>query len=306
MYGDPSAVLETIAQVAPAQEVTVEAAAYPRSELDAALEEAIANGGMLANGVQVDSAYAEPDGSLITVTTDPSASAMRMAPVELQGIPVAFEGGTAPVAATRLRTTGQVFAGGYMQGQGACTTGFPIRRVADAEPGMLSADHCGAALNASWWWGNAQNVTVGFTTGWAGGGSDHEIWRQTQNQSVYTLVGASTVSNSVLPIRGYYSAVFGDSVCYNGSRSGTVCNNAVTGTNQAICYIGTGQCYTGLTATSQTQGIPAAGNGDSGGPVIGFGNWPDGTPGAYGAGIISGMVNPGDVCTGDPATATRR
>lgn len=51
----------------------------------------------------------------------------------------------------------------------------------------------------------------------------------------------------------------------------------------------------------QQDGISAAGNGDSGGPVVAARNGY-----AYAAGIISGILGRGNNCQGVPATETRK
>lgn len=55
-------------------------------------------------------------------------------------------------------------------------------------------------------------------------------------------------------------------------------------------------CYNNIVATQQISGIPAAGRGDSGGPVYYANN------GVYAAGIISGVRNATSTCTGDPGS----
>ncbi|OII18441.1 hypothetical protein BIV01_02540 [Curtobacterium sp. MCBA15_013] len=65
--------------------------------------------------------------------------------------------------------------------------------------------------------------------------------------------------------------------------------------NQSICYPADALCYTGQVYTNQTQNKPAAGQGDSGGPV--FATNKAGQPiGTYAAGIISGIFGNSTTC----------
>ena len=105
------------------------------------------------------------------------------------------------------------------------------------------------------------------------------------------------------PINGYFAAVVGQHVCYNGAYSGSVCSNEVTGTNYETCYGGSLPCCR-LTRTQHVLGTPAVGNGDSGGPVGITGARPsDDRFGFYGTGIISGMTNETATCTGEPGNS---
>jgi len=63
------------------------------------------------------------------------------------------------------------------------------------------------------------------------------------------------------------------------------------------CYSGL-PCYYGLTRTFQSSGIPAAGNGDSGGPVFQIFNI-NGEGHVYASGVVSGVYNYSSVCTGE-------
>ncbi len=122
------------------------------------------------------------------------------------------------------------------------------------------------------------------------------------SKAPYVYVGVYN-GNAIAPIAGYTGTPqVGNSVCYTGTQSGQVCSNTVTRVNQYICYSYIpAQCYGGLTVTEQSNGVPAAGNGDSGGPVISaIGGV------AYASGIISGISNPGSNCTGKPSTDTRK
>lgn len=87
-----------------------------------------------------------------------------------------------------------------------------------------------------------------------------------------------------------------NSVCYSGSFTGTICSNKVSAVNQTVCYEFL-QCYGGLAITDQISGYPAAGNGDSGGPVVSVAGGS-----AYASGIISGIQNYSANCIGIPGS----
>jgi hypothetical protein len=97
-------------------------------------------------------------------------------------------------------------------------------------------------------------------------------------------------SNSGAGIKGAIPPILNDYWCYSGAPSGTVCNNKVTQLNMTVCYEVT-QCYRNLAYSEQMDSIPAAGQGDSGGPAIAARNGY-----AYAAGIISGIRNAGYMC----------
>ena len=132
--------------------------------------------------------------------------------------------------------------------------------------------------------------------------ADLEIYLGTTPGSFipYVYTGNNTDNYSVAPIRGYYNAAVGDRLCYSGAFSGLVCNNEVTSTGVYRCYEFI-QCYW-LGTTKNVNGVPSVGNGDSGGPVVAFAQRADGTIGAYGVGVNSGIFNvtkESTNCTGD-------
>lgn len=178
-------------------------------------------------------------------------------------------------------------------------------RVSDGKYGNISADHCTGAIDETWTWG-AGSIVVGKSTGHASpGDTDLEVFLGTEAGKFlpYVYVGNNNDSSTVVPIRGYFNAVVGDGICYSGSRSGLICGNEVESTGVLICFSFL-QCYWNG-QTTQINAVPAAGNGDSGGPSFTLVQRADGTVGAYGNGIISGMPipTPGPEytnCSGDP------
>ena len=179
-----------------------------------------------------------------------------------------------------------------------------MQRYQDGQPNSLTADHCTDAQGEDWRWGGG-SISIGSSTFQAAGDTDLELYIEPSQLSAWMLVGASTDSSTVAPIRGYIAPVGGNSVCYNGSRSGVVCQNVLENNDFYSC-VAVLQCYWTRWST-QSNGTPSSGNGDSGGPVTIFVlRSSDNTIGAYGVGVISMMSNPGSNCTGDPSTATRQ
>lgn len=186
-------------------------------------------------------------------------------------------------------------------GNMACSTGYPVMRYQDSQYNMITADHCTDQQGVNWNWGGGSH-TVGTSTFQAAGDTDLELFIEPASLSTWIFVGNNNDVSSVLPIRGYVSPVGGNSVCYSGSRSGLVCGNTLNSSDTYNC-IGFLQCYWTRWST-QVDGTPAAGNGDSGGPVfVPLRRADDNTIGAYGIGIVS-MI-PGNspaTCTGDPGS----
>lgn len=101
---------------------------------------------------------------------------------------------------------------------------------------------------------------------------------------------ASYVNGAVRPILGHM-------YCISGARSGLVCRNIVTSMNQSIGYPANLVCYTGQVYTNQESRVPAAGQGDSGGPA--FATSSGASVGIYACGIISGIFGNSTVCTAE-------
>lgn len=189
-----------------------------------------------------------------------------------------------------------------------CTTGFAVGYMSGSTlvTKNLTADHCGPT-SATWRTGISSSTPIlGGFIDTNSGGSDLKL--------ISTMAGVSTSfgpviyngnenSNTGLGIAGAVPPILNDYWCYSGSQSGIICNNKVTQVNQYICYGigGLGPCYGQQAVSVQQDGISAAGNGDSGGPVVAERN-----SYAYAAGIISGIRNAGTNCQGKPASETRK
>lgn len=289
-------------------QVRVTRSAHPKAAVQAAIRAIVNDPGVRKHGAFVAETIPSEDGSRIDVgiAGAGAAAAVRGLGGSILGIEVEAAVVEAPIAATRNRTVAPVLSGQYMQNaSSSCTTGFWIGK-STGERALISADHCGGTVGETWYYGGGTTAgkEIGTAQGQAPGGTDLELFMtsSTANVSGYVLVGTYADSSSAAPIRGRYSqTVIGGSVCYSGSRSGLVCQNIITSYAGSVCY-DTFQCYYNVTRTTQTNGIPAVGNGDSGGPVITVLTGGH----VYATGIISGMSNASDNCTGDPGTATRK
>jgi hypothetical protein len=313
VHGDASEVTSTIAAEFPhGQAWEVVPSVRPIAELEATIERLAVTPGELPAGMTFVSGTPAPDGTFITVGVEGSPTSRLGAqsiPDKLLGVPVSFVTEERAQTTSRVRTDAPIVAGGYMSGPSsagnmACSTGYPVTRYQDSQYNMITADHCTDQQGVSWKWGGGSH-SVGNSTFQASGGTDLELFVEPASLSTWIFVGNHQDVSSVLPIRGYVSPVGGNSVCYSGSRSGLVCSNTVNSSDSYNC-VGFLQCYW-TRWTTQVNGTPAAGNGDSGGPVfVPLIRPDDNTIGAYGVGIVSMIPDPSPAtCTGDPgSTAT--
>lgn len=284
-------------------------------EIDTAVFSLISKDGKLADGTQVSTWYPSHDGRQVTFEVAGAGlrSKTLKLPTELDGIKTNFKFGHTVTPATRVDNSPGVAGGASMHGQGyVCTTGFPI--VHSSQPatgfGNLTADHCGSGEGSPWYWGTWSSEVVGqtvgqvpYSTGDVGTDLEGLLWGDSVTGS---MAWGGHTSFSYYPINGYFAAVVGQNVCYNGSQTGTWCSNEVININTAACYGDGLPCYR-VTRTEQVAGISSVGNGDSGGPVGLLTTRPsDGRQGFYGTGIISGMVDPDSDCNGDPSSSTRK
>jgi len=187
---------------------------------------------------------------------------------------------------------------------GRCTSGFAALRP-NNESVMITAAHCGP--DGSWWgavdmtnatftpWGNISARTARYDAAII---SSPNGWAQP-----FIWVNAWD-SASVIPIHGVLAPRIGDEVCMSGSFSGLVCGNLVENTKEYYLSSNPQVSVSGF-ISRQLDNVPAAGNGDSGGPVFRVVN-----SRFYAIGIISAIpLDSPPVCQGVPggggATATQ-
>ncbi len=311
-YGDSAVLEKRIDQALPTDQAwAVNETVRPIPELEQTIMAIAENPAALPEGMAFVSGTPAEDGSSITIGVETvGGTTLRSAvvPMQIEGVDVQFVEDEYATMSARSRSSAPLISGGQTwrsTGPGTCTQGFPVFRLQDSAQNSLTADHCTAAGNESWTWG-AGSISIGKSTAQAPGDTDLELYTEAGTLSAWMLVGSHTDSSTVAPIRGYLSPVGGNSVCYNGSRSGIVCSNPVDNADSYSCVSGGFlQCYWTRWST-QSSGIPAAGNGDSGGPVAVFGiRESDQSVGAYGLGVISMISGGSSTCTGDPSTATR-
>ena len=275
--------------------------------------------GQLASGHRVVSVEPSLDGSSLIVVLDEAVAARaRLAQPDLDpgevakaaGVEVKVEFGPAIEPALRNHAANpSTYSGAVMHRIGtsrACTTGWRMTQISGSVPVMASAHHCFEGVEGDAWGyttipgypaANAYSIygagmSAGDVAVWKGGLPDHML--------PGIFIGDHTVSGSgVYSVKGAVTSTVNGTVCYSGSFSGTVCNSTILATGVTACYGDGLPCYNNLTRTQQASGIPAAGSGDSGGPV--YATW----NGIYAAGIISGVSNYSTNCMGEPGGGGR-
>lgn len=281
--------------------VRVLPAAHSRAEIDRALESIVFDPNLVRSGAYVVTAVPSDDLSSIDVQVTGGPASLYAEVTSWDGIPVTFSETEEVSLNTRVRTTAPVYGGQYMtDGTWACTNAFWVVNTTTSVRSNLSAEHCATAAGQTWYYGGNPNPArvLGVSQGQAAGASDLELYSDPAfvNGTGWVLTGAYNNNTSISPIRGAVAPVVGNSVCYSGSRSGLVCQNVIDSVGLPACYAPT-QCYLGMVFTTQVNGVPASGDGDSGGPVIAV------QPGGhvYAVGVTSGGQFPLlSTCTGDP------
>ncbi len=276
--------------------------------------------GSLPSGHRVVSVSPSLDGSSVKVILDETVALRGM--VELpepevsdggEKIDVEIDVEFGPPAEAALRNHAanpSTYSGAVMHRLGtsaACTTGFRMTEIPGSVPVMGSAHHCHAGVEGEGWGyttipgypeGNAYSA---YGPGLSSG--DVSVWEGPLADQMLPgiFVGDHTVAGSgVYSIKGAIHSVVNAQVCYSGSFSGTMCSNKIVETGMTVCYGAPYPCYNNIVMTEQITGKPAAGNGDSGGPVYSTSN------GIYATGIISGIVNGTDTCVGEPGGGGRK
>lgn len=184
-----------------------------------------------------------------------------------------------------------------------CTTGFSVETYDKTLTGMASAKHCGK--DQVWYTPAGKKIGKsdmyltqehdGMVITWPTGGL-----LSAKNPGfagkIYVGTHASTQTGG---IAGSASPVLGELQCVSGSFSGAWCSNRVDHVNYYDTDLGMGGP---MHVTTQTSGLAAAGNGDSGGP-----NYSLGTNTRTAKGIISAIaINSNErPCRGEPTTKTR-
>lgn len=271
--------------------------------------------GSLPSGQRVVSVIPSLDGTSASVVLDETVAARSRAigdrlqlevPEGFRDVRIDVTLGAPTVPAKRA--VNSFTHGGYvMRSEGrSCTTGFRMTQISGTVPVMGSAHHCFRGVeNELWQYGEIKRLS-GNATSIIGPGlsnGDVAIWKGplADRMSPSISIGGGDEGRHLHAVMGAVLTPKGGSVCYSGSSSGTVCGNTVTDTGVTTCYHGGLQCYNDLVQTSQIADLPAAGKGDSGGPVY----TTDG--GIYASGVISGINSAGQKpCHGNPVPASKK
>ncbi len=317
-HGDRAAIEAAVADVLPAGSFEMVMDQYPMSQLVAA-SDALARQHTV-HGIRIAHAGPRVDGSGIEVgvvapdSTLPTTLARVAEQIEARfevDYPVTVV--DAPqVIATDRQFQGEPYWGGAhisspvagTAAYSACSSGFAVERpaVPSNEAGMLFADHCGE-VGRVWGAGLYSNSPLfGTAQETLANGADIRMLTGPVTYWGVNFVGPFDTSRGVA-VRGYSPPVLGHSWCTNGSQSGTVCDNTVTSGPQTLNLVVDGEVvsYSNEYRSVQTADLPAAGSGDSGGPVF---RVVEGE--LYAAGIISAIEGGSDVCAGKPASTSRR
>ncbi|MFD6138595.1 hypothetical protein [Promicromonospora sp. NPDC060271] len=287
--------------------VVVKRALYSNDDLVAATQQVVQAGTFA--GADVSWAAPTPDHSGIDVglVTAPRTRATST----LDGIPVSTQIEGAAEPASRDLDVSPFKAGAEMSRSAAvppsawrCSTSFAVVNASGVER-LLTAHHCALpdTQQRTWRTGNFTNSAevgvhpLGLT---APIGIDDIVRLSGEDYSGQVYVGSNT-SNTTERVTGSIAPIVGQFVSYSGGRSGEVGGNRITHTDLTVEYEGVGT-YGDQARTVQRSGNPAAGNGDSGGPVIAFTS----SGQLRAAGVISGMTGAGNVCPGDPAGSGRQ
>jgi streptogrisin D len=166
----------------------------------------------------------------------------------------------------------QQYAGGNPTGV-ACSAGFGVTGLNGAATYMMFANHCGPD---EWRTGRIATIdgailqhTLGSTIVTRDVAHDTQLILTPEGSGNAVYIGESWLGHLQQGVTINASAQNrgGDAVCTSGSYSGTVCNIRVAETGVTLNVTGYGQMRDLVRADHQAaQG--AAGNGDSGGPVI--------------------------------------
>ena len=285
--------------------ITLRSVPHSLSELDS-LERAM----MRVHGVQRAGLLSDFSGVEVTATNSAAMSAVEHA---AQGAHVRLVSHVGPAAVTpladRTADVGPFYGGDEIYRPVStttaliCSTGFEMAHNGDNTSGLSTANHCGEGV--AWKTFGGQQLSLGssvtcspvtvcqavdtipITFGNALPNNDYapQVWIGAYNSSTAT------------PVIGQGSAIVNQALCIDGGYSGEVCGNTVQSVNNYIQESG----YTTMTGpgfwTTLATHMNAAGEGDSGSPVI------DPTAsGAVGYGTATvGDTNDTATCSGNPS-----
>lgn len=270
-HGDVTSDLTEAVAMAPATyPIEVESTAYQPGELRQAAVALLEQGTL--SGATVTATWANPDGSGLGVEVIRDSAARSS---EAQSEQAAFSGFPVEIAeGENVGTVGRLDDNLHIGGSrllkttgGACSLGFAVQ--VPGEPGAsghggMFASHCGNVGDSWVRPSSTSSVYAMGSTAVEVNDRDGAILRGTYFQPAVYI--GSYQSSSYVSVTSVNNPVANTEICYSGSFSGTTCGNLVSVPIYNYSLAGVGS-ITGL-RTANPQGLPAAGNGDSGGPGI--------------------------------------
>lgn len=270
-------------------QISVQSAPYSRLELDQQAE-AIFRAGTLPGGVVVHAVGARNDGTGLNVGVHAAegvvaggdvAQAARTALQEIgDGVPV-FVTEEAPPTLFLSRENDPNKNGGatiYTDNY-ACTSGFGASWPKENKSYVITAAHCGD-IGSRW---RIQDQSIGTAEGRdvyndalfiaTPGGAGDAIWDGP---------GYGQIGQFGKFVRGTAITFPDEIVCVSGSLTGVMCSLRVEQTNLKVKYSDNSEIH--VNKIRQINNEPAAGNGDSGGPVF----VPTDPKGVIARGLITG------------------
>lgn len=281
----PGPVSHLIGQLrSPGVRIQVHAAPYTARQLNAEVRRLeLGRGRYAARGVLLNRLAIRPDGTGIDVGIARSGAPRAAAPAALAGlrasttIPLHFQPATAihPMSG-RLADTPPFWAGDRIRDAlgDICTTGFPMRRTSDGRTFITTADHCDSPshpVNEEW-------------TTWSGGNRVGEAWYHVPNLDVAYIrppngaVAGGIYTGGIAPadqvnafVKGVANNYVGLNVCSDGSYTVEACG--IQTVDQETDWFPEDNAYVTFWAgTAGNCHCVATGNGDSGGPILTYGN----------------------------------
>ncbi|MBN9176428.1 MAG: hypothetical protein J0I43_03555 [Microbacterium sp.] len=318
-FGDLKAIASAVGEYLPSGQFEVVIDKYDADELRETADR-IARTHVI-NGQKIAWAGAKADGSGIEVAVvgaDHVAARAVEANIAQQfgsEFPIEVIPGEMAVLADRQYHT-QPYIGGAListpnanGSYGVCSSGFSVIQpgVPYSVTGMLFADHC-STTGKVWNSGLYSNSPYfGTAQSTATGGADLKMLRGDVLYYGANFVGAYN-SNTAVMVKGYSVPMVNQSICMNGSQSGTVCSNTITHGPLTISVTDLNgnivATYSNQYRSVQAFNQPAAGNGDSGGPAFRVIN-----DQLHATGILSAIIpgeGGGTSCTGMPSTSSRQ
>jgi hypothetical protein len=178
---------------------------------------------------------------------------------------------------------------------GSCTTGFAA--TYNGTPAMLTASHCGGVGTNFW---NGPTSSSGWNFMGSVNSSNTNTDVATIGVSSYSLsinVGSNPQVASQLYVGSWASPIVGEYLCQSGSFTGERCGLRVVDTGQYVClsyvlwWCTSWQGPLADVISIYGSGSPAAGHGDSGGPVY-LRTYPNGYAQGIAKGLVHGVLTP--------------